>query len=452
MPVTQILSVVGRSAGGGGPTLPTALLVVNGSGVSYDTYSTAYPSYDVYHLPNGGDYNLLGFSSASTNYAFSPAISNNDIICVNIWFYPNNDNCVLLSENGGPAEMSGYYCDLLEIVGGKVRAGGWTGAVPDYVESTNSVIFGAWNHVYFYYSGTTIHLELNGTTTQKTNAGTRSPSGTGYFGVAAYSSTQFGTSLAVNRFDGVVAEVRLRTSIEPSTWSGYYPMFRAVPQMTLEASNYPGTGVAWADSSGNNHGATLYNTPAYTSGTPSYFTFDKNSLEYATASNLGDLSRWTIETWVRVQNNLSLNEATAVVTTVYDDPALGTQPHVINFALGTGNGAYGANLTAGFYTGSAWVTTTGFTPTQNVWYYVVCTYDGTTLRQYVNGSEQSTTAYTWTTTSNNGAVRIARRWDGPENALHYFPGDIGLVKIYSGHLTAGEVNAAYYASKATYGL
>jgi hypothetical protein len=87
-----------------------------------------------------------------------------------------------------------------------------------------------------------------------------------------------------------------------------------------------------------------------------------------------------------------------------------------------------------------------------VWYHVVGTYDGTTIKQWVDGTLLGTTrTITATTTANGGPVRIARRWDGlPTDAAQFFTGDIAVAKIYDGVLTDEEIVAAYEATSATY--
>jgi len=69
------------------------------------------------------------------------------------------------------------------------------------------------------------------------------------------------------------------------------------------SSSYPGSGTTWSDLSGNGRNMTLTNGPTFTSGTPSYFTFDGTN-DYASTSittfnNTNNVSG-TIEGWVRI--------------------------------------------------------------------------------------------------------------------------------------------------------
>lgn len=199
--------------------------------------------------------------------------------------------------------------------------------------------------------------------------------------------------------------------------------------------SYPRKNTLWYDISGNGTNATLYNTPTFTNSTDTYFSFNKNSFEYAETSNISDLNRWTIESRFRVTSSLT-NQVTSVVTNQFN---LSTK---LNFSMGTNNAPSNYNMTVGFFDG-AWRNVTGFTPTLNQWYHVVGTYDGSAIRMYVDGSLSQTLNYVGTPQS-GGTVRIARRWDSPDNnAINFFPGDIHFVRIYNRALSSDEINQNY---------
>jgi hypothetical protein len=52
---------------------------------------------------------------------------------------------------------------------------------------------------------------------------------------------------------------------------------------------------------------------------------------------------------------------------------------------------------------------------------MVGTYDGTTLKQYTNGSFSNQSSEGSTSSANGGDVWIARRWDGVVDAINLFP-------------------------------
>jgi hypothetical protein len=211
--------------------------------------------------------------------------------------------------------------------------------------------------------------------------------------------------------------------------------------MELDATDYSGTGTTWTANVGTN--ATLVNSPTYTASSPTYFSFDNTQQEYAENSVLASQSVWTIESWFRVTSSLS-SSITAVVTDQFD---LTTN---INFSMGQNMRPTSANICVGFYNG-AWRTTNGFAPSLNTWYHCVGTYDGTTIKQYVNNSLDTQLSYTGTSASGGQSIRIARRWDEPATTSNCFPGDIAIVRIYNTAMTAGEVTASWNADKARFG-
>jgi hypothetical protein len=211
----------------------------------------------------------------------------------------------------------------------------------------------------------------------------------------------------------------------------------------LNAQNYSGSGTSWTASNGSN--ATLFNTPTYTSASPTYFSFDPTAFEYATVPNIGSLTNWTVESWTMVTSNLtSPTKITSIICNQFNGVSN------LNYSLGTNNAPTNYNLTVGFYDG-AWRNVSGFTPTLNVWYHLVGTYDGATIKLYVNNSLNSQTTYSGTPQS-GGEVRIARRWDSSDvDNINFFPGRVAVARIYSTALNASQVTQNWNAERSRFG-
>jgi hypothetical protein len=73
----------------------------------------------------------------------------------------------------------------------------------------------------------------------------------------------------------------------------------------------------------------------------------------------------------------------------------------------------------------------------NAWTYETLTYDGATLRLYVNGVQVSTRATTGVVQSSTNPLWIG----GNQPYGEFFQGLIDEVRVYNRALTASEVNA-----------
>src|SRR5262249_14584711 len=73
----------------------------------------------------------------------------------------------------------------------------------------------------------------------------------------------------------------------------------------------------------------------------------------------------------------------------------------------------------------------------NTWSHLAGTYDGSTLRLYVNGAQVASKAYTGTIATSTGPLRIG----GNSIWNEYFTGRIDEVRIYNRVLTATEIQA-----------
>lgn len=200
-----------------------------------------------------------------------------------------------------------------------------------------------------------------------------------------------------------------------------------------DSASYPGSGSTWTDLAGTADNITLVNSPAYTSGTPAYFTFNGSS-QYGTGSgtNVLPTTAYTKSLWFRINSYADNN--------------------LISSDTG-GHFMYMASTTR-FYCGHAnWANYQAYPSTAtislNTWYNAALTFSTTNgMTLYFNGSQDSTYTANKAAHTGNGSTNLACYGAGG-NLLN---GRIAQVYCYNRELTAAEVLQNFNAYKARYGL
>ncbi len=77
----------------------------------------------------------------------------------------------------------------------------------------------------------------------------------------------------------------------------------------------------------------------------------------------------------------------------------------------------------------------------NNWYFVVMTWDNSTMKGYLNGAYINQAAYT------NTAIPQTYLSIGSQGAASYFNGKMDDVSVYNRVLSAAEIQALYNAEK-----
>jgi hypothetical protein len=240
---------------------------------------------------------------------------------------------------------------------------------------------------------------------------------------------------------------------DAKTWlnnNGYWTSWDGLPSSLLiyldsgNSVSYPTSGNTWYDLTNNDNDATLINSPTFIPSYSGVLQFDNTSLEYGTIPNIGNLSQWTVEVWFRLSESLN-GKVTSIISNQFD------LVNKLNFSIGTNNAPANTNLAVGYYNG-AWRTTAGFVPQTNVWYQVVGTYDGSTIRQYVNGQASGGTLNYVGTPQSGGEIRLMRRWDDTLTASNFVDGDLAIVKVYNEALSGTQILQNFNDDKSKYGL
>ena len=159
----------------------------------------------------------------------------------------------------------------------------------------------------------------------------------------------------------------------------------------------------------------------------------------------GALSFNGTNAWVTVPDSASLDLTAGMTLEAWVNPtAIGTawrcvvlkeQPANLIYALYAGN-TKGRAATDVFTTADMQLNGTTNTPL-NAWTHLAATYDGTTLRLYVNGTQVASKPVSGAIKTSTGVLRI-----GGNNIWgEYFAGLIDEVRIYNKALTAAQIQA-----------
>jgi hypothetical protein len=213
---------------------------------------------------------------------------------------------------------------------------------------------------------------------------------------------------------------------------------------TLDAGNknsYPGSGTNWYDLSGNGNNGTLTNGPTFNSSNLGSIVFDgvDDYVNIPNSTNLNPVKNMTISSWV---NATSFNNTYIGILDKY------------NGGTSTGFAVYIPNVSGiqrfrflNNATSYSEVTATSSIST-GLWYNVTCTYDGTNINIYVNGSFESSASCSGNNNGNSDAVKLG----GDGVSTNYFNCKISTTLIYNRALTTSEILQNYNATKSRYGL
>jgi hypothetical protein len=188
------------------------------------------------------------------------------------------------------------------------------------------------------------------------------------------------------------------------------------------------------DVSGNgNHGA-LKNGAAWSAsgkyGGAILFDGTNDLVNIADANSLDLTNGMTLEAWVKPSN------VTGYKTVLCKENGTSNLAYAISANDNNSTTAYQRPNTR-IRIGSTTTTSTGTTKLPlNTWTHIASTYDGTTLRFFINGTQVSATAVTGNMVSTTNMLRIG---GSPALGGQYFAGLIDEVKIYNRALTQVEI-------------
>jgi hypothetical protein len=96
---------------------------------------------------------------------------------------------------------------------------------------------------------------------------------------------------------------------------------------------------------------------------------------------------------------------------------------------------------AGFYNGSYREVISTSNIALNSWTHLAATYDGSTIRLYINGTQNNSTNYANTIPGGTEEWRIGRRWDNTSGSTSYWSGRMDEIRIWNTARTAVQISS-----------
>ena len=217
-------------------------------------------------------------------------------------------------------------------------------------------------------------------------------------------------------------------------------------QLYLDASNpasYPGSGTTWYDLSGNSNNGTMIGGVTQGSDNGGVMIFDGVN-DYI---DLGVGSQTNTD-YMTIQAFINPTLLTDVKIIARDDPTGGSVNRCYAFGINNSKIAIEIWNTSNQYCvlyGAEMTTTLNI----NTWYFITTTFDGNTLKAYVNSTIDGQTNMTGVIKKASTNTLIGRRGDYWQL---WYKGKIGLISYYNKALSSVEIAQNFNALKSRYGL
>lgn len=301
---------------------------------------------------------------------------------------------------------------------------------------------GSWYQLVGTYDGTTVKVYVNGvlrgTGTQPISGHIINGSSPVILGDSAASATDL---VPVN---GYIDETRIyNKALTPAEISALYSTAMSETD-TLKAhwkmDEPSGCSVADSSACGLNGGITYYGAGRAAGVDGNCINLDGTNdyVEMPDSSTLNGMSSLTVSAWVNL-DQLPQSPQYYVIVGKDETGSEASYRLAVN-SSGTGHFVVSTENNYWYSAGTKANFTTALSP--GTWYHIVGTYDGTTVKVYVNGVLRGTGTSPISGNIINGACRLRIGYK-PEGDFAYLDGKVDDVRVYSRALNATEVQNLY---------
>jgi len=350
----------------------------------------------------------LSFNGSSNLDCSNPAAFNisGHAITVEAWIYPT-------AFGANYWDGSIIAKDALTVTGYVLRCGGTgrlslvigvTGNVwVEAVSSNNALTLNQWQHVAGVYNGTTLVIYVNGIPVQSVSE-TRSMLADASLKLMIGQSPS--AWVPSRSFTGYIDEVRLWNT-ERTADQIRADMFKHLSAGTGLVSSYQmsdGSGTTVTDNSGNGYTGTVGSGTSWVSSPIQYagnaISFDgiDDYIQIPNQAALDITTAITLEAWVYATNNVGIQNV--ICKSSFSENSGYIFPR-------TENGWTSTSLF--LHIGGGWQIMEAPFPSLNTWHHLAATYDGATMKIYVNGILAASQAQTGTLSTNSNDLILGNQ-------------------------------------------
>ena len=373
-------------------------------------------------------------SSQYVTVPYQPGLDLNSNLTLEAWLYPTGAGSDP-TEGGIIVNKENSY-ELARFANGTIQfAFSANGAGTDWSWTNTGIVapLNTWSHIALVKSGSTVTVYLNGVPTFSSggNAATLTANAQGLRLANRLNSTRI--------FAGTLEEIRIwntaRTQAEVKANVFNQSLSNSAAGLVAYYRMNESSGTTTANSSANVTGidGTLVNAPARTA----------SPVQFATASVNFDGIDDNIS--IPAATSLNITAAITLEAWVYPTKNAGVQ-NVISKSSNTQNNGYifprtddgWAHAVAYLHIAGGWRTISAVYPALNAWHHLAVTYDGATIKLYIDGVLANSMAMTGSITTNTNPLTLGNQPGYSE----YFGGSADEMRIWNVARTQAQIQAA----------
>lgn len=397
-------------------------------------------------LVNGASYGAgmvqqaFSFDQSSSQYMTLPAgasqLLNNNAGTIAAWVNPSSvgeNDMVAVFGSGSPGEGVGLG------VWGVVRIYHHTSSY-DW-QSTTQIDPNVWTHIAYTWDGTTERIYKNGVFAESR------PRNFNYVpGNARIGNGWWGDS--ANYFPGKIDEVLIFNRTLSAAEIGAIYSAETCPCTPPPANMitwWPGENNAIDIQGPTFENGTLQNGAGFGPGMVGQgFLFDGVDDHVSVPNFITSTNTFTFDLWMRID---SFTDPFYMAPICQADASIPPGPGF--FCVYTGNAADSFGITGSWTDGTPFDLRTNIPFGAGVWRHIAFTYDGTTLKQYVDGQVQNQAAFSGKSIGNTQPLLLGKGYAYPGSLVTtHFAGTLDEVEYFQRALAGNEIQALYNAGSA----